>query len=631
MRIPNATPLQRALALLEQGHAQAALTLASARLLEQPEAPEWLTVQGLSYSALKRPEDAAQCYRTLCRLEPAIPEHYANLGNALLELGHPQSARVELLKAMELGGAGGNIWYGLSRCSYECTEPVRARDEVVNALKGGLGQDLEVALFYIKCLIATDEIELAKDNASRLAQAPFPPALACEYAFLVLQLSDYQGAEKICLTVPRDTVHYPMALISLALSYERSNQMHKALDVREQLRLLHPNYAADAALAIRLSEPIGQSLLQLDARLLARKRDFAQSAELLKALLAKVKLDAHLRIAIQFELARALDEIGEPAQAFALLHEAHQLRLAQVSAAHPKMAKEHDPLLLLEQDFEPVTASTSTPERADFADPVFVVGFPRSGTTLLEQLLHAHPALQSFDERSFLQQCILRMQDMGLRYPADLPKLTSAERDDLRHHYYSLCQTISPDLPKEARYVDKNPLNISRLPMVQALFPDAKIVVVLRHPADCVLSCYMQHFRAPAFAVTMQSLDSTALMYHRVFDFYRSARAKLSLSLFELRYEDLVNDTEAMARSLFAYLGLEWMPELMNFTEKAKSRQISTPSYSAVTERVNKRAVNRWRRFESQFHETGALQTLEVWIDHFGYGKDAQFNQSGVV
>lgn len=619
MRIPTATLLQRAFALLEQGQAADALAMAMARLAEQPSAPEWLTVQGLAYSALKQPGDAIGCYRRLCELQPTVPEHFANLGNALLELGHPQAAKVELLRAQVLGGEDANIWFGLARCSYEANEPLRARDEVVSALKNGLDQDLEVALFYLKCLIATDDIELAKDNAARLAHAPFSPELACDYAFLVLQLSEFDEAERICLTVPRDTEYFPLALISLALSYERSNQMAKALSAREELRQLHPNFAPDAPLEVRLSDSVGQSLMQLDARLLARKREFSQSAQLLKALLANVKLDAHLKIAIQFELAKALDEIGEPSEAYTLLHEAHQLRLAQVTAAHPKMAKEHDPLLLLEQGFEPVHTKVAAPERTEFADPVFVVGFPRSGTTLLEQLLHAHPALQSFDERSFLQQCILRMQDLQLTYPADLPKLTAEQRADLRQHYFSLCQSISPGLPTNARYVDKNPLNISRLPMVQALFPDARVIVVIRHPADCVLSCYMQHFRAPAFAVTMQSLKATAVMYHRVFDFYQTARAKLKLNLFELRYEDLVEHTEDMAKAMFEFLELDWLDELMNFTEKAKSRSISTPSYSAVTEKVNRRAVNRWRRFEAQFVESGSLEALAPWISHFGY------------
>jgi len=215
------------------------------------------------------------------------------------------------------------------------------------------------------------------------------------------------------------------------------------------------------------------------------------------------------------------------------------------------------------------------------------------------------------------------MQELQLRYPADLPKLTEAQRQDLRLHYFSLCQSVSPSLPNGARYVDKNPLNISRLPMVQALFPDARIIVVLRHPADCVLSCYMQHFRAPAFAITMQTLDTTALMYHRVFDFYRTARGKLNLGIFELRYEDLVGDTEKVAKSLFQFLELDWIDELMNFTERAKSRQISTPSYSAVTEKVNRRAINRWHRFETQFVESGALQKLQSWISYFGYEAEA--------
>ncbi len=122
--------------------------------------------------------------------------------------------------------------------------------------------------------------------------------------------------------------------------------------------------------------------------------------------------------------------LGSPGileRVFALLSQAHEARFAQVAAAHPKMAFEEDPLLLLNQDFPQFAAQRSVD---DFLDPVFVVGFPRSGTTLLEQLLDAHPALQSFDEQPFLQKCILRMQDMGLRYPAELDQLSLEQLKD---------------------------------------------------------------------------------------------------------------------------------------------------------------------------------------------------------
>ena len=612
-----ANDLNRGFALLESGAAEQSLQLATSKLAENSSDCAWLTLQALSLSALRQAEQAAQIYRQLIQLEPEIPEHHANLGNALLELAHPQAARAALLAAKNLGDHSGNLYFSLARTALECNEPHLARAEVVQALQCGLDQDLEVALFYIKCLIALDEIELAKDNARRLMAAPMPADLACEYAFLVLQLSDYAAAEAASLKVPVTAPEYPLALISLGLSYERSNQMPKAHAVRAQLAGLDAAFSESAAIELRLASVAGQSLMQFDARLAARVQDFSRVAALLLPLLELGKLDANLRIALQFELARAFDALAQTDSALAMLADAHQAQLKRVAAAHPEMLHDEQDPLLLTQDF---FANLPQPVVADqYLDPVFVVGFPRSGTTLLEQLLDAHPALQSFDEQPFLQKCILQIRSSGLRYPQDLNALHPEQIVRLRADYFAACAKISPNLPTQARYVDKNPLNLSRLPLIQAIFPQALVIVVLRHPADCVLSCYMQHFRAPAFAVTMQTLAHTAQMYHRVFQFYLDAKAKLQLATLELKYEDLVSRTETCARALFEFLQLPWSDTLMAFTERAKSRAISTPSYAAVTEKVNQRAVARHVKYADAFNAQGVSQILAPWLQAFGY------------
>jgi tetratricopeptide (TPR) repeat protein len=609
--------LQHAFALLASGKAAESLQLAQQMQAQNPHESAWLTLKGLSLSALREPEAAAQVYRQLIALEPEVPEHQANLGNALLELAHPHAARLALLQARRLGAADGNLYFSLARTALECGDPHLARDEVVTALKSGLDQDIEVALFYLKCLIALDEIDLAKDNAQRLMDAPMSADLACEYAFLLLQLSDYRAAEIASLKVPRNAPEYPLALMSLGLSFERSNQMPKVRAIRQELSQINPDFALDASTDQRMASLAGQTLMQLDARLAARDKDFARVAALLQPLLALGKLESNLRIALQYELARACDELGQLEQSLELLAHAHSERLRHVTAAHPKMVHEEDPLQLLDRDF-PDFLHAAAPVDA-FADPVFVVGFPRSGTTLLEQLLDAHPNLQSFDEQPFLQRCIGQMRAWGKLYPEQLNQLQDQQILELRQLYFALCKSVCPDLAAGARYVDKNPLNLSRLPLIQALFPQAKIIVVLRHPADCVLSCYMQHFRAPAFAVTMQTLAHTAQMYQRVFQFYSAAKPRLPLAIYELKYEDLVANTETTARALFAFLALEWSEQLMAFTERAKTRAISTPSYAAVTESVNQRAVAKHRKYAHFFAAEGADKVLAPWVAHFGY------------
>jgi tetratricopeptide (TPR) repeat protein len=609
--------LQHAFALLASGKAAESLQLAQHMQAQNPNESAWLTLKGLSFSALRDPEAAADIYRQLIALEPEVPEHQANLGNALLELAHPHAARLALLEARRLGGSDGNLYFSLARTALECGEPHLARDEVVMALKSGLDQDLEVALFYLKCLIALDEIDLAKDNAQRLMDAPLSADLACEYAFLLLQLSDYRAAEIASLKVPRNAPEYPLALMSLGLSFERSNQMSKVRAIRQELSQINPDFALDAVAGQHMASPAGQTLMQLDARLAARDKNFALVAALLQPLLALGKLEPNLRIALQFELARALDELGEREQTLALLASAHAERLRQVTAAHPKMVHEEDPLQLLDRAFPDFLRAAAAPDT--FADPVFVVGFPRSGTTLLEQLLDAHSGLQSFDEQPFLQRCIAQMRAWGKVYPEQLNQLQDQQILELRQLYFGLCKSVCPSLAAGARYVDKNPLNLSRLPLIQALFPQAKIIVVLRHPADCVLSCYMQHFRAPAFAITMQTLAHTAQMYQRVFQFYTDAKPRLQLAIHELKYEDLVGATEATARALFGFLVLDWSDQLMAFTERAKTRAISTPSYAAVTESVNQRAVAKHRKYAPAFAAAGADQVLAPWVAYFAY------------
>jgi tetratricopeptide (TPR) repeat protein len=612
----NQTDLQAALNALGAGQAATALALASGR---DPMDCGWLTVKALAHSLLRQPEPAAGLYQQLIGLEPGVAEHWMNLGNAQLELSHYSAAYQSLREAERLGMTDANLYFSISRAALESSEPMLAKSYVVRALQGGLEQDIEVGLHYLKCLIALDEIELAKDNAQRLMPAPMAPELACEFAFLVLQLSDYDATARAAAKVPKDSPEYPLALISLGLSFERSNKMAPLQHVRAELAALQPGFAVDAPTDRLMATIAGQSLAQLDARLAVRSKDFARADALLAAVLGAARLDANVRIALQFEHARVLDALNQTAAAFALLNQAHEARFAQVAAAHPSMAHEDDPLLLVSKAF-------SLPEPGfrcvdGMLDPVFVVGFPRSGTTLLEQLLDAHPALQSFDEQPFLQRCIGRMQQLGLSYPHALDQLSDEQIQILRTHYFSLCEAVMPH-QTGSRYVDKNPLNLARLPLIQALFPQAQVITVLRHPADCVLSCYMQHFRAPAFAITMRTLVATATMYDRVFEFYQRARQRLQLPMHEIKYEDLVTDTAGSAERLFEFLQLSWDSTLLNFTERAKSRTISTPSYAAVTEPVNQHALWRWRRYQYQFESTGASALLARWQHEFGYQAD---------
>ena len=113
--------------------------------------------------------------------------------------------------------------------------------------------------------------------------------------------------------------------------------------------------------------------------------------------------------------------------------------------------------------------------------PIFIVGFPRSGTTMLEQMLDAHPTLQAMDERSFLQDLVEKMSEFGYVYPFDLGKLSASQCEELRRLYWQLTAKVAPRREGQ-RLVDKNPLNMLRLPLINRLFPNSPIILALRHP-----------------------------------------------------------------------------------------------------------------------------------------------------
>lgn len=248
---------------------------------------------------------------------------------------------------------------------------------------------------------------------------------------------------------------------------------------------------------------------------------------------------------------------------------------------------------------------------------MFVVGFPRSGTTMLETMLDAHPVLAGMDERAFVQDLIDAMARNGRAYPDDLGILEEAECAELRALYFDLAATRAR-VPAGQRIVDKNPLNIMRLPLIARLFPEARIILALRHPCDVVLSNYMQTFRSPAYVALTATIESTARGYADTFAFWLDQVAVLAPNVLELRYEDVVDDIDAQSRRIADFVGVDWDARMVNFHERAKERGfIATPSYHQVVEPINRKGVARWERYRR--HLAPAIPFLQPYIERWNY------------
>ncbi len=248
----------------------------------------------------------------------------------------------------------------------------------------------------------------------------------------------------------------------------------------------------------------------------------------------------------------------------------------------------------------------------------FLVGFPRSGTTLLDSILRSHPDVAVVEEQPAVDAMI---GALGGGHPDALATLTAAGADRLRAAYDAELARHLPDGEAPGLVVDKRPLNLVEAGLIQRVFPDARFLFALRHPCDAVLSAYMQQFRMNDAMANFLRLRDAAKLYDGVMRLWLQYRAVLPLSVHTVRYEDLTADFAGTLAPLLGFLGVAWDDALYAYAETARRRaKINTPSYDQVTEPIHTRASGRWTAYRD--HMEPVLPTLRPWAERFGYGID---------
>jgi len=247
--------------------------------------------------------------------------------------------------------------------------------------------------------------------------------------------------------------------------------------------------------------------------------------------------------------------------------------------------------------------------------PVFLIGFPRSGTTLLEVTLDGHPEVTSLEEHELM----LGAARAFMNAPGDLRRLLTDPDLDLeafRGDYWRAAQTAGADLERRI-FIDKYPLNALKLPLIARLFPGAKIVFAIRDPRDVVFSCFRRRFRMSAPMYEMLTLQGAAEYYGLVMSFAQQCCRVFGLQPYFVRYESLLEDFEGEMLRLCHYLDLEWTAAMGDFAARAKGRATATPSTAQLSSGLDKAGAGHWRRYAPQLQEV--LPQLQPWTQHFGY------------
>jgi tetratricopeptide (TPR) repeat protein len=356
----------------------------------------------------------------------------------------------------------------------------------------------------------------------------------------------------------------------------------------------------------------------------------ARDLEGAEARLAELQQDPSLgpvnRSIVQGLIGDLRDAQGRPAEAFA----AYEGSNAEMQALHaPRFARPGQESALdharrLAAWFEaadPAPWREAPPARPRAADPavhVFLVGFPRSGTTLLENVMAAHPQVISLEEKDGLAQGMTTYlaTNEGLE---KLARISPGEAVRQRDAYWSAVRSFGVE-PRGRVFIDKMPLSSINLPLIAKLFPNARILFARRDPRDVVLSCFRRRFGMNASMYQLLTLDGAAAYYDAVMRLAELYRDLLPLPQHLILYESLVEDFDQVASGACAFLGLEWDEGLRDFAAKARTRGITTPSAAQVARGLNREGQGAWRRYKAQM--APVLPLLRPWVDRFGYPAD---------
>ena len=251
-------------------------------------------------------------------------------------------------------------------------------------------------------------------------------------------------------------------------------------------------------------------------------------------------------------------------------------------------------------------------------DPTFLVGFPRSGTTLLDTILDSHPMIEVLEEKNMVEKFINSLSELPSGGLDDLENMQSDQLKKIRDIYFNSLEQMVKNKDNSKLYIDKLPLNIIYVGEIFRIFPNAKFILSLRHPCDCVLSCFMQNFKLNDAMANFLSLDDAAYLYDSVMNLWTQYTSIFSINYYEIKYENVVENLESTVRSILNFLELPWDNSVLEYLKTAKKRdRIATPSYTQVIKPIYSHASGRWKRYIKK--NSNIYSILEPWIKKFNY------------
>jgi tetratricopeptide (TPR) repeat protein len=534
-------------ALVDLGQLEDAVRHYRSMLELRPDLAEAHNNLGNALLSLKRFEEAATSYRRALALRPNAPGAHANLGNALHALGLPKEALIHCRRALEL-------------------EPDSAEAELLtgNALFD-LGLLNEAAASYARALDLKPNYSDAHIAAGKVLRQIGRVAEAEESCRKALELAaDSSEALTLLGEVQADRGRFDDAEQLFRRAIAIAPDQPEAWAGLARYRKMQPDAAWLAAVQRLLNKPIA----------------FGQE------------------INLRFALGKYFDDVQDFDNAFSSYRVANELKKRGAPKYDgARLARRVDQIIAR---YDADWLLQARAQGNESGRPVFIVGMPRSGTTLTEQILASHPHAFGCGELRFWHTARVDYESSSPRRADARAAIPAAAGK-----YLSLLASLSP---KAARVIDKMPANFMNLGLIHAAFPNARILHMRRNPLDTGLSIYFQIFsNAHPYANDLEDIAHYFTQYSRLMEHWRSTLPEGTI--LEVPYEKLVVDSEAWIRQIVQFVGLPWDPRCLRFNET--ERTVVTASNWQVRQKISTSAAGRWRNYERYLGPLRSLTELE--------------------
>ena len=527
---------------------------------------------------------ARDCFLKAHELAPADSHTLVDLGDIYYRLNQLVEAESYYRKAVELSPNDPALYSNLGIV----LNSLDKHPEAIDAFKIALNIDpmYIAALKNLGTTLIAEEPEAAKEYFARAnSLTPEDVDIMASLAYAYYQLGDISRAESIYreaieLTPDHAQSHYGVGICLIALG-----RKSEAIDKFRKTLQLDPGHV--------------HAYLQLASTI--KYKEHNDDVVKMEKLLDQPTLDNLEKSYLHFGLGKVYEDLQKYDEAFTHYAAGNNLKRSTI-----KFNITDDSRLI-----ENIAHTFNTELFARFEgcgfpsnNPIFIVGMPRSGTTLTEQIISSHPDVFGAGEITHLRILVENYfnQQLKTAFPQNIERLDCQSLKQLGSQYYDITSQLNTD----ARHItNKMPYNFLYIGLIQLILPNAKIIHCKRNPLDTCFSCYSKSFATGnSFTYTLKELGQYYGLYYRLMQHWRQLDA---IDIIEISYEDLINDQENQTRRLLDACGLEWNNACLNFHKS--SRPVMTASVNQVRDKIYNKSVQRWKHFEK--HLTPLINTLK--------------------